>query len=294
MFTIRDWNLWQTVTFTRTSVTPAWLTTVGYSTTGGNYSGPSVGYYASIIFVGEGTTTSSLLLSPSSLRVPEGGDSSYTVKLSEEPWASVKVDVGLPSDTDLTLDKESLTFTAANWSEAQTVTVTAAEDDDTVDDTMTLLHAAVGGGFGAAVAHLQLSVIDDDAVRPSLRFSPPSLAVAEGGNNTYTVKLATEPSATVTVGIAGHSGTDLSLDKESLTFTAANWSEAQTVTVTAAEDDDAGDDEVTLTHAASGGDYGSVADSVAVTVIDDDAAVRGLLVSPPSLAVAEGATTPTR
>ena len=71
---------------------------------------------------------------------------------------------------------------------------------------------------------------------------------------TYTVKLATEPSATVTVTVTGHAGSDLTLDKATLTFTASTWGTAQTVTVTAAEDDDAVDDEVTLAHTASGGD----------------------------------------
>ena len=83
---------------------------------------------------------------------------------------------------------------------------------------------------------------------------------------TYTVKLASEPTAEVTVAITGHAGSDLTLDKESLTFAVAKWNEAQTVTVTAAEDDDAVDDEVTLAHTASGGDYGSVTEDLPVTV----------------------------
>ena len=56
------------------------------------------------------------------------------------------------------------------------------------------------------------------------------------------------------------------------------WNEAQTVTVTAAEDDDAVDDEVTLAHTASGGDYGSVTEDLPVTVDDGDTV--GLVVDP--------------
>ena len=48
----------------------------------------------------------------------------------------------------------------------------------------------------------------------------------------------------------------------------AKWNESQTVTVTAAEDDDAVDDEVTLALTASGGDYGSVTEDLPVTVAD--------------------------
>ena len=42
---------------------------------------------------------------------------------------------------------------------------------------------------------------------------------------TYTVKLATEPSADVTVTVTGHAGSDLTLDKASLTFAVAKWNE---------------------------------------------------------------------
>ena len=77
----------------------------------------------------------------------------------------------------------------------------------------------------------------------------------------------------MTVDITGAAGTDLTLDKTSLTFTTLNWDVPQTVRVTAAQDNtDSLDDEVTLTHTASGGDYASLSVDLAVTVEDNDAA----------------------
>ncbi len=70
----------------------------------------------------------------------------------------------------------------------------------------------------------------------------------------------------MTVAVTGHADSDLTLDKASLTFTASTWETAQTVTVTAAEDDDAVDDEVTLAHTASGGDYVGETEDLPVTV----------------------------
>ena len=75
------------------------------------------------------------------------------------------------------------------------------------------------------------------------------------GRSSYTVKLATEPTGEVTVTISGHAGTDLTLDKTTLTFTVDNWATAQTVTVRRAQDDDGSADTATVTHTASGGDY---------------------------------------
>ncbi len=80
----------------------------------------------------------------------------------------------------------------------------------------------------------------------------------------------------------------MSVDTASLTFTVAKWNEAQTVTVTASQDDDASNDEVTLKHTASGGDYGSVVLDVVVTVSDDDS--PGLVVDPAAVTVGRRTT----
>ena len=106
------------------------------------------------------------------------------------------------------------------------------------------------------------------AQSPGLVLSETNLAVTEGSSADYTVKLATQPSASVTVSIGGTSGTDLSLNKTSLTFTTGNYDTAQTVRVSAAQDDDATGDTETLTHSASGGGYGSVSADLPVTVAD--------------------------
>ena len=146
--------------------------------------------------------------------------------------------------------------------------MTAADDDDAADDEETLTHTASGGDYASVAEDLEVTVDDDD--EPGLVLSKASLGPSEGASESYTVALATQPSAQVTVTITGHSGTDLTLDETSLTFTTTNWATAQRVTVTAEDDDDAADDEETLTHTASGGDYASVAEDLEVTVDDDD------------------------
>ena len=61
-----------------------------------------------------------------------------------------------------------------------------------------------------------MTVTDDDTA--DIVLSETDLTVTEGdaAGSTYTVKLATQPSGSVSVSIAGHDGTDLSLDKTSL------------------------------------------------------------------------------
>ena len=225
-------------------------------------------------------------LSESSLNFSEGNSASYTVVLSSEPTATVTVTLGGTAGTDLTLDKTSLTFTTSTWDTEQTVTVSAGQDDDAVDDPATLTHTASGGDYAGETADLPVTVDDDESV--GIVLAPTSLTPNEGANASYTVALASEPTATVTVAISGQSGTDLTLDKTSLTFTTATWDTEQTVTVTVGSDDDAVDDTATLTHTASGGDYAGETADLPVTVDDDEAV--GIVLAPTSLNPNEGAS----
>ena len=225
-----------------------------------------------------------LVLDPASLTVAEGGSGAYTVALATRPTGNVTVTVAGASgevtfDTDSTApgDQSTLTFSTTTWSAPRTVAVSAGEDGDTANDSATLTHSASGGGYGSVTGSVAVTVADNDA--PGLVLDPTSLTVAEGGSATYTAALATRPTGTVTVTVGGASG-EVTFDTDSatpgtqttaLTFSTTNWSAPRTVTVLAGEDGDTADDSATLTHSASGGGYGSVTGSVAVTVADNDA-----------------------
>ena len=165
-----------------------------------------------------------------------------------------------------------MTFTAAHWNTPQTVTVTAAQDDDAVaDDPVPLTHAVSGGDYeGLAAASVEVSIVEDDT--PGVAVSETALTMTEGDSQSYAVVLDTEPAADVTVVVAVPEDVDIAVNQTALTFTADNWNTPQTVTVTATQDDDAvADDPVTLTHTVSGGDYeGLAAASVEVSITEDD------------------------
>ena len=161
--------------------------------------------------------------------------------------------------SEVTTSPATLNFTVANWSDVQTVTLTAVEDDDAVTDApTTLTHTASGADYDSvAVVNLVVTVTENDTV--GLTLSATTLTVTEGSStDTYTVVLDTEPTGPVLVTIG--QGSEVTTSPATLNFTVADWSDVQTVTVTAAEDDDAVTDaDTTLTHTASGADYGSVA-----------------------------------
>ena len=288
-FTVDDWDDAQTVTVTAEEdddgVTDAGAT-LTHTASGGGYANVTRDLPVTVTE----NDTAGLVISKDNLTVGEGDAAgmTYTVALATQPSDSVSVSITGHSGTDLTLSSNMLTFTVNDWATAQTVTVTAAEDDDGVTDAVaTLTHTASGGGYANVTRDLPVTVTENDTA--GLVISKDNLTVGEGdaAGMTYTVALATQPSDSVSVSITGHSGTDLTLSSNMLTFTVNDWATAQTVTVTAAEDDDGVTDAVaTLTHTASGGDYANVTRDLPVTVTENDTA--GLVISKDNLTVGEG------
>ena len=91
--------------------------------------------------------------------------------------------------------------------------------------------------------------------------------------DSYMLVLDSQPTADVTVTVAGHAGTEVTPNPTTLTFTGSNWETAQTVTVSAGADADTTNDTVTLTHSATStdSDYeGITIHSVTATVNDND------------------------
>ena len=109
-----------------------------------------------------GAPAYSIVVDDRTLTVVEGNSVSYTVQLSTQPSADVTVVITGASDTDVTVTPASLTFTSSNWDQAQTVTASSAEDPDSTDDDVTLVHTATGGGYDSAVAKVAVRVDDDE------------------------------------------------------------------------------------------------------------------------------------
>ncbi len=129
---------------------------------------------------GGGTTpAASVTVTPTALTVAEGSSAAYTVVLDAEPSGDVTVTVGGASG-DVTVEPASLTFTTANWDTAQTVTVRAARDEDTTDDTATLTHGASGGGYGSVTIDSVAVTVTDTTLLPVLTLAQDPAAVTEG------------------------------------------------------------------------------------------------------------------
>src|SRR5207237_503535 len=106
-----------------------------------------------------------------------------------------------------------------------------------------------------------------------------------GGTASFTVVLASQPTATVSVGISSSNTAEGTVSTSSLTFSTANWNTPQTVTVTGVDDfvDDGNIAYSIVTAAATSGDAGYSgmnASDVSISNTDNDTA--GFTVSPAS------------
>ena len=202
--------------------------------------------------------TRGVTVAPVQLELDEGGSRGYTVTLDSQPTGNVTVTPSKSGDADITFPPASLTFTDTNWDTAQTVTVSAAEDGDPLDDQATISHAVSGADYGSnnvRAAPVQATARDNDG--RGVNVSSRDLIVAEGGTETYAVWLNSKPTGTVTIRPVATGDPGVSAAPERLSFTALNWDTEQTVTVSAARDADIADDRASISHAVSGADYGS-------------------------------------
>ena len=273
-FTSGNWETAQTVTVTAAAdadaVADAPVTLTHTVTGAAEYAGIAVDPVTVTITE---TDTPGVTISPTELTLVEGESRPYTVVLDTQPTDDVTITIGGHANTDVSVSPGSLTFTSGNWETAQTVTVTAAADADAVTDpTVTLTHTGSGATEYTDVKGGEVDVTITETDTAGVAISKRALTLVEGESGDYTLELTSEPTATVTVTLGGHAGTDVSVSPDSLTFNAANWDTARTVTVTVDHDPDTADAAVTLSHAVSGtGEYAGVtAGSVTVNITDDD------------------------
>ena len=145
------------------------------------------------------------------MAVEEGYAGFYRIEPNIDPGAGCTggVTVGIASDNPaVTVSPAQFSFTSTNWSSTSVlVTATAVEDDNVVDETVTISHTVTTGCTGTypttlAIFSVRMAVDDDDTGI----FSIDSPRVVEGDSGptpmTFTVTLAPPASVQATVDYA--------------------------------------------------------------------------------------------
>ena len=122
----------------------------------------SVGTPSSAMVTVQDNDIRDVTVSTAALTVNEGTMGTYTVVLDSQPTANVTVTPSRTGSSDVTFSPATLTFTALNWNTVQPVTVTAAQDNDAVDDSATISHAVTGGDYAGVTVESVVVTVDDD------------------------------------------------------------------------------------------------------------------------------------
>ena len=298
-FTASNWNAAQTVTVSVVHDGDAVddTATVSHTVSGGGY-GSVTAASVEVTVTEDETESTEVLLTLSPAAVSEGaGSAGQTVTVTgtlnsgtrAEPTAvTMTVAGGTATEGDdfTPVSGFALTIPAEEMSGTTTFTLVPVDDDvDEDDETLTVSGTTASG---LTVTAASLAIADDD--ERGVVVSPTALTVAEGGSGEYSVVLTSEPTAPVTVEATVSGSPDVTALPAALTFTPSDWDVPQTVTASAAHDGDAVDDTATVSHAASGGDYGGVtSEPVEVTVTDDETESTEVALTLSPAVVSEGA-----
>ena len=270
------------------------------------YGGVTAADPVAVTVTDTGTGTAGVTITPRNQTVDEGTGVTfpfYTVRLDTRPDRDVTIRLeesslsgrfGATACRNCTqlyvqgLRSNRVTFTAANWKTPQDVAVRVAQDTDIYDRTVYVTHRPDAHYYRGQI-RATVHVTDTGTGTAGVTITPASLSVDEGADATYTVRLDTRPGGTVTVQPASGDGGAVTAAPGSLTFRAANWRNAQTVTVRGVRDRDIADETaVQVTHTVSGYPGVTAADPVAVTVTDTGTGSNDMKFDPLSQIVDEG------
>ena len=212
----------------------------------------------------------------------EGATGTYNVKLRTQPSGGVKVRV-VSGNTAVTVNAGATAdtdFTTTNWNTTQAVTVTAVNDTNLIDETVTLTFSTVNASTSADYDNVTdvtrtVNVYDNDRSPGIVTSAVSGSATEAGGQATFTVKLNTRPSTNLSTTVGIQDGTEGVVSPTFFNWDSSNWNTERTVTVTGANDDvDDGDQtyNIRIYHGSGAPEYLSITKDVSVTTEDDDVA----------------------
>lgn len=169
-----------------------------------------------------------------------GGTATFTISLNTQPASDVEIALTSDALSEGTVLPDTIRFTSTRYTN-QVVTVTGV--NDFAADGTRVYHVVTAPAVSADPSYdgldgsdVTVNNLDDDSVgfviTPTL-----GLATSESGAAaTFSVNLASQPSADVSISLASSDLSEGTIAVSSLTFTNLNWSTPQNVTVTGVND----------------------------------------------------------
>jgi subtilisin family serine protease len=170
-----------------------------------------------------------------------GAASSFTVVLTSQPSHPVTIPLASSASSEGSLSAGSVSFSSDNWNIPQTIVVTGI--DDSVDDGDTTWQVLTGPAVSIDPFYIGLNPEDptfinrDDDTAEIHLSALSGLVTSESAQSvSFTVWLATQPQAPVTISFNSSDATEGSISRASVVFSATDWNQPQTVVVTGVDD----------------------------------------------------------
>ena len=284
-FTPVNWDLPQMVTVSgvgdAASHDPLRTATISHSASGVGYDSVSIpSVVVTVLDVDLPGISPSVRLSDYTLTMAAGASESYTLVLGARPSGDVTITLSNSDVGTATASPASLTFTADNWSDPQTVTVDGFQAGKAV-----ISHNVAGGGYDSVRIRSVVATVTPGASVKGVAFSATSMSIVVDNVGAYTAVLTAPPAGDVTLTATSGATGVATVSPASWTFSAGNWDQPRTFRVSAVALGSA-----TITHTASGGDYGTVSvPDMGITVVESGTPGGGLGGVHPSASVVGGA-----
>ncbi len=216
-------------------------------------------------------------LTRTSLEMRSGASRSFAVALENKPAAGQRGVWLLSSDLDVAIEPSQIYFDRNNWSRPQHIIVTGhsagtgrltarwpndlpARPEDDLKDLEFDVRLSVSAGKS-----IETSLWNGADRDGFIRLSEDGYEGSSSGG--FSVSLGERPTGDVTVSISSGGGVSV-YPNTSLTFTPANWSTRQNISLHGAEDTDREDERGAVSLIARGGGYANISKSVGYCVDD--------------------------
>lgn len=199
---------------------------------------------------------------------------SYEIVLQSAPINAVTITT--ISDTNLTLNPDTLIFTPETWNTPQIITIDINQGVDAGYQAL-IRHTTTSSdpNYHNMVVNNVLVNVLNEPINADINFLPNQLTIAEGGRSvSYSVMLTKAPSSPITLTVEGND--QVGITPGELRFDSSNWNQLQVFTVVANDDFHVERIQtITLTHqlitdAPEYTDY--LTPGVVVSILDNDVA----------------------
>ncbi len=149
-----------------------------------------------------------------------GLTATFRVRLTSQPAYDVEIPVTSADTSEGTVDKAKLTFTSGDWGSYQEVTVTGVFDSDDSDITYSIqlgITSSVDDNYNQ-LNPADVTVTNQNVLADSFIITVPGDTDESGRQATFTVRLASQPTADVTIPVSSSNTNEGTVAPHSLIF----------------------------------------------------------------------------